>query len=146
MVRKSEERGQSLVEVGISFILILFLLSGAVDLGRAFLAFIALQDASQEGAIYAAIADKDSAGYNAVVQRVRQSSGSPVNLADTGTVSVAVSPSGAGYNALCAGQTVQVSITHQFAPVTPLSNLIFSSGTVPITASTAATVLTPACP
>ena len=49
------ENGQSLVEMALSMTLLLILLAGVVDLGRAFFTFIALRDAAQEGASYAAV-------------------------------------------------------------------------------------------
>jgi hypothetical protein len=44
------DRGQSTVEFGLSAVLLLFLLLGLIDLGRAFYFAVALQSASREGA------------------------------------------------------------------------------------------------
>lgn len=49
------EKGQSLVEVAILFPLLLLLLMGVMDLGRAYYALVALNDAAEEGAMYASI-------------------------------------------------------------------------------------------
>ena len=49
------ERGQSLMEMAVSMVVIVILLAGIVDLGRAIFTFIALRDAAQEGLVYAAI-------------------------------------------------------------------------------------------
>ena len=49
------QEGQSLVEVAISFSLLVLLLGGLVDLGRAFFIFIALEDAAGEAALFAPI-------------------------------------------------------------------------------------------
>jgi hypothetical protein len=65
-------------------------------------------------------------------------------MADTTNVSIDIDPP--DVTTLCAGDTVTVRVTYQFPTVTPLSNLIFASGTIPIYSETAATVLTPACP
>ena len=52
-VRSSKpERGQSIVELAISLVLILTLLSGIFDLGRAIFTLFALQDAIEEGIIF----------------------------------------------------------------------------------------------
>lgn len=53
-VRKIE-RGQSLVEMAIGFVLLLIVLSGLVDLGRAYFVYIGLEDAAGEGALYLAL-------------------------------------------------------------------------------------------
>lgn len=50
--RKRGERGQSLVELAISLTLLLTLLAGIVDLGRAIFTLFALQDAAEEGIIF----------------------------------------------------------------------------------------------
>lgn len=44
--------GQALVEMAISFIILILILSGVVDLGRAFFTYVALQNAAGEGAYY----------------------------------------------------------------------------------------------
>ena len=53
--KDKKESGQSLVELALSMTLLLILLAGVVDLGRAFFTYIALRDAAQEGASYAAV-------------------------------------------------------------------------------------------
>jgi len=49
------KRGQSLVELSISLMVILMLLSGAVDFGMALFSYTTLRDAAQEGALYGSI-------------------------------------------------------------------------------------------
>lgn len=49
------ERGQSLVEMTLGFVLILIVLSGILDLGRAYFIFIALEDAVGEAALFLSI-------------------------------------------------------------------------------------------
>ncbi len=49
------EKGQSIVEMALLFPLLLMLLMGVVDLGRAYYVIVSLRDAADEGAAYAAI-------------------------------------------------------------------------------------------
>ncbi len=49
---RRSEHGQSLVELAISLTLMLTLLAGIVDLGRAIFTLFALQDAAEEGVIF----------------------------------------------------------------------------------------------
>ncbi len=49
------ERGQSLVEMAIGFVLLLIVLSGVLDLGRAYFMYIALEDGAGEAALYLSI-------------------------------------------------------------------------------------------
>ena len=46
------QRGQSLVELAISLMIILWLLAGAIDFGIGFFSYVAIRDAAQEGALY----------------------------------------------------------------------------------------------
>jgi hypothetical protein len=46
------ERGQSLVELSISMVIMLLLLFGLLDLGRAYFIFIAMEDSAGEAAVF----------------------------------------------------------------------------------------------
>ncbi|GAB5494212.1 MAG: hypothetical protein Phog2KO_44270 [Phototrophicaceae bacterium] len=52
---KNKENGQSLIEMALTLPLLLLLLSGLLDLGRAYYTYIALEEAAAEAAIYLAI-------------------------------------------------------------------------------------------
>ncbi len=51
---QSSERGANLIEMALVSMLLLLLLAGVVDMGRAFYSYIAITNASREGARYAA--------------------------------------------------------------------------------------------
>lgn len=53
--RKQGERGQSLVEFAITLPVLVLIMSGLMDLGRAYYTFIALEEAVAEAALYLAI-------------------------------------------------------------------------------------------
>jgi hypothetical protein len=71
------ERGQSLVELAVSLVILLYLLSGAAEFGILFFQYVQLRDAAQEGALYGSVYPNDKAPIEA---RVRGSSGSPLDL------------------------------------------------------------------
>lgn len=52
MKRNIAEKGQSLVELAIGFVVITMLLSGLLDLGRVWYVYVALEDAAGEAALY----------------------------------------------------------------------------------------------
>lgn len=79
------ERGQSMAELGIGMVILLILLAGVVDLGRAFYTYMALRDAAQEGAVYGSMCP---ANTTEIEQRVRLAAKDPVNLKDTAHVQV----------------------------------------------------------
>ena len=74
-----KEDGQSLVEFAISAIIILMLLVGIADLGRALFTYLSIRDAAQEGAVYGAVCPLNAAN---IVSRVRMTSVTPVDLRD----------------------------------------------------------------
>ena len=62
------QRGQSIVELALLFpllMMLLMLLMGLLDLGRAYYIMVALRDAAEEGASYAAIQPTDEAEIKA---------------------------------------------------------------------------------
>ncbi len=74
MLEKNVERGQSLVELGMSLLFLLILLAGTIDLGRAFFKFIALRDAVEEGALYGSFCPWDVTHIIARVQNSQNNS------------------------------------------------------------------------
>jgi Flp pilus assembly protein TadG len=88
------ETGQSLVEFALVALLIMIILAGVLDLGRAYFAYVALQDAAGEGAAYGAVhptridhtsVPGESADPNNIVYRVQNSSTNSniISLQDT---------------------------------------------------------------
>jgi len=152
-INKSE-RGQSLVELAISLVVLLYLLSGVVEFGIAFFQFIQLRDAAQEGALYGSINpyldSNNNSAYDSgepvnqagVEARVRGASSSPIDLSDSSkvTVEVIATDEPCVSNAI----TVNVSFTHQiFMPFIPT---LIGSSTIPLTGSVTDTILNPVCP
>lgn len=130
------QHGQSLVELSISILILLYLLSGAVEFGIAFFQFVQLRDAAQEGALYGALNPDDTAGITA---RVQGSSDSPIDLT---TVTPQIDyPDGAQ----CEGNGITVTLTYNHQVFMPFMSAIIGN-TVPLTATVTDTILTPICP
>ena len=127
MGKDRAERGAALIEFAVALPFLLVITLGVIDVGRAYVTSVALANAAREGAMYASLhplsqapggggcADPDNITYHA--------------RTETGTVasniSVAVSPSvgcatgGAG-QAINPGDTVTVTASEPFSPLTPL--------------------------
>jgi Flp pilus assembly protein TadG len=133
------ERGQSLVELAMSLTFIMLLLAGAVDFSIAYFSFAAMQDAAQEGAIYGSINPDDEAG---IVNRVRNASTNPVNLADESLVNVTVTLSGDA----CEGNDVTVNVIYDYPVSMPFIGSIIGSQQITLNASVTDTILQPVCP
>lgn len=132
------ERGQSLVELALSLTVILLLLSGAVDFSIAYFSFTAMQDAAQEGALYASINPDDEAG---IITRVRSASTHPVDLANEDLVGVNVTLPGDA----CEGNEVRVNVVYDYPISMPFIGAIIGSQQITLNASVTDTILQPTC-
>lgn len=79
MKTHATEYAQSLVEFAVSAIVILLLLVGIADFGRAFFTYLTLRDAAQEGAVYASMCPIHLDG---IENRIRSASNRPVDLSN----------------------------------------------------------------
>lgn len=166
-----KERGQSLVELSISILVLLLLLVGAVEFGMAFFQFVQLRDAAQEGALYGSLypyydADGngkwDSATENSVNAadirtRVRGSSNSPIKLGDTSIVPdadiiVTLTSTNSDPKRICEGldasgksNGIKVRIQYQHQVFMPFMKAIVGN-TIPLNAEVTDTILSPRCP
>jgi len=139
LASRSKESGQGLVEFAMVLVIMMILLAGVVDLGRAFFTFLSLRDAAQEGAVYASINPTDQ---TSIVNRVRHSSAQPVNLNDPANIDVQVNFTGMA----CAGNGVEVVVKYDRFPLSmPFLGAILGSQTIAIRARVTDTILTPPC-
>ncbi len=146
------ERGQSLVELAISLVVLLYLLSGAAEFGILFFQYVQLRDAAQEGALYGSLHPADPAP---IILRARESSDKPLDLSDASAVKVFVSIDGkdsvtdaAGYASVACEQhalTVLARYDHRiFMPFMPK---LIGRETIRLNATVTDTILTPRdCP
>jgi Flp pilus assembly protein TadG len=149
--RKRSEQGQSLIELAISFMVIILVLAGAVDFGRAFFAIIALRDAAQEGVLYASINPDDEPG---IESRVQTMSSSPIDMSAIPATDIDVAWSDPAHK--CAGfydnggtkesYSVTVSVEYDFDFTMPMIQEIFPGGILRFVIDDTHTILAPACP
>jgi Flp pilus assembly protein TadG len=128
------EHGQGLVEFAVGIIMLLILLMGVLDLGRAFFSYLSILDAAQEGAAYGSIAPSDIDGIR---QRVRDTSTGPINFVDLRDSQIDVQV----FDYACSGNNIKVSVQCNFTMATP-----FIGGKIlPLTAEVTDTILLPPC-
>jgi Flp pilus assembly protein TadG len=147
MKRKSSnpknESGQSLVELALSFTVILILLTGAVDFSLALFQYVTIHDAAQEGALYGSINPQDETGME---QRAIAAADDVVQLADE-DITVAWSNSASK----CEGSTssvphsITVTVTSAHPIMMPFITPLIGTDTINLTASVTDTILQPAC-
>lgn len=138
-------RGQALVEMALVTPVLLLLLAGAVDLGRAWYSQITITNAAREGAMEAASnPDSYQAGQpcsdaNMVVCRaMREAEGSfvEVQAADVTMTCSAACVEGTS----AAPNTASVQVEGDFSLVTPILTWLFGGQTVTIDATATATI------
>lgn len=129
-MRRKAERGQSMIEVAIAIPLLILIVAGILDLGRAYFTYIALSDAAAEGAAYAAIHPQDTAQ---IIERTVDSSGGLVVL-EPDMVSV-------GYAGLSAGSPVTVAVRYDYDLLTPIISALVPDGTITMKATVAQSIL-----
>jgi hypothetical protein len=139
-LHRNQEKGQSLTEFGLSVVILLILLAGTVDAGRAFFTFMALRDAVQEGALWGSYNPTES---TLIIDRVRRASNLVQAIADdpNATLNIDVNIIGTP----CTGNGIRVQATYENFPLTmPFLGAVVGQE-VPISASVTDTILVPPC-
>jgi Flp pilus assembly protein TadG len=117
------ERGQGLVELAIALPVLLLLLLGVLDVGRAYWAVVALKDAASEGASYAAF-------YPTRTTEIKE------RAAESSTALVVLSPDMFSIDYVApptAGQPITVTVAYDFIIVNPVINAIVPDGKLTLT-------------
>ena len=136
------ERGQSLVEFALILPVLVLILMGLFDLGRAVFAYNSVSEAARNGA-RVAIVNQTLADICVVAAGRAVGLGLPTACAangNTGTQGVWVTDASTGTAVSCAKVNClqKVKVTYQFSPITPIIGRILgpinltSSSTVPV--------------
>jgi hypothetical protein len=152
--------GQSLIEFALTLVIIIILLVGLIDLGRAIFTYLALRDAAQEGASLGSYnpTATDPADPNGIFRRVCNSSNMVYDLMKRDGVECNPNPPPLPTSeqwlevppptiigSACNGNGIQVVVTlHNFTLVTPFLGALVGQ-TFDIRASVTDTILTPPC-
>lgn len=140
----SQEKGQSLVELTLSIMALLIILAGVVDLGNMFFQYMAMRDAAQEGASFAAIYPSACTNIEA---RVRADLHNP----DPADIQIDILVDGvpcasAGPTNACSPKDVKVTVSQpNFQLMMPLIGAVLGRQTVHLEASIVNTILSPYC-
>lgn len=151
MKNNRSERGQSLVELAVSLVILLYLLSGAVEFGIIFFQYVQLRDAAQEGALYGSMGPTGD-----IDGRVRSASSSPIDLSnddptDPLYVGITVTATDKTTNATktldvaCEGDGLTVVVSFKHKIFMPFMSTFIGPERV-LTATVTDTILSPACP
>lgn len=140
-VIKKYEKGQSFVELALSFTVILAILAGLINVSDIYMTYMTLRAAAQEGVNYAMyhpqISYFDSSGkliyqvdQTGIEARVRNSSNFPLDLTNTSLVNVNINSS-----TLCSSKTVNITVTYRYDLTAPFFGIVLGSQVFPISAT-----------
>jgi len=113
---QAHERGANIVEAAFVIPLLLILLVGVVDLGRAYFTYITIVNAAREGARWGVAHPTDTSGMCAKAAAEAQSNTPPINLTSCG-----VEKPGGGVSGSPVRVTVQTSFSLFLGSIVGLS-------------------------
>jgi Flp pilus assembly protein TadG len=145
--KRRSEAGQSLVEFAASLVALMLVLSGVLDIGRAFFAFVAIENGAGEGAIFAAyhptwVTEEDvpPGEPDPEFQNItyRASHESPAGVVDWARATVEVSYQD---GVATVGEAVTVTVSYSYTVMTPFLHLALEDGILPLRSNAAQTIL-----
>ncbi len=145
-------RGQSLVELAISFPVMLLLLLGTIDFGMALYSYVIVRDAAQEGALYGSFNPNNKIEIESRARNIAPNDSKglfffPVDLRNQEVVHIEIKTSGKN----CQGTTgskinsIVVSVSYKYSMLMPFAEQIIGSKGIPLTATATDVILQPAC-
>jgi Flp pilus assembly protein TadG len=137
-----KQRGQSLVELAISLMVILMLLLGAFDFGTALFAYISMRDAAQEGAIYGSVEPEDQTGIR---NRVVEAANDLIIIDPDDDIDIDVGGDTCEGSTGGDPNTITITIEHQHPVSTPLVGAMIGSQEITLRARVTNTILMPEC-
>jgi Flp pilus assembly protein TadG len=145
---RRSEQGQSLVEFAAGVVVLVIIVSGVLDLGRAFFTFVAIENGAGEGAIYASyhptwVVPDDSlpvvgatrATFENITWRAKNES--PSGLVDTDLMTVLVEHP----PTLQTGEHVTVTVTYSYTVMTAFLHILVDGGLLPLRAEAAQVIV-----
>ena len=142
LLRKKNEKGQSLIELAMGMIVLLILLGGIIDLGRVLFYFIAMRDAVEEGAVYGSI---NPTHCDEIKERVR--SAVPDGDALTVTVTIGGTNCVSSLATACTGNKMHITATHNnFRLTMPFMTAFLGDAPLKLTTDVDQTILRNKCP
>lgn len=153
------QKGQSLIEMAFGSVVLIILLGGLMDVGRAFIILVSVENATGEGALYgstnpecltdSADAGTTCSGRQSIYERIREEGRPVVNLTDDNSeIHVYLDDTliqSVADSEIEGGKTLTVEVRYQYSPITPIGFLIWGE-TAEIFAEAHQEVLSPPRP
>jgi hypothetical protein len=148
ITKNTSQKGQSFVELSMLVVVLMIMLAGVADFGRAYLIFLEMRDAAQEGLAYGAFTPTDFAGIEA---RIRETMKDPFDLTAPGVVTIV--PELSNPSKPCSGfdsgtmepNEIRVTVLYQMPLATPFLGAIINTQEIPLVAEVSNSILAPVC-
>ena len=141
--KSQTERGQSMVELAVSMVVLLILLAGVVDLGRMIFVYIAMRDAAEEGAVYGSI---NATHCTQIEQRAKSVLANPNEVTVTININGKSCSTASQTADACYGKTIEVIVEQSNFPITmPLLGTFIGGQSIDLKAQVTNTILRPGC-
>jgi Flp pilus assembly protein TadG len=118
-------KGQSMVELAIALPLLVLIMFGVLDLGRAFFGLITIHNAAREGARYGTLNRSDLVSIPDIAREEVNNSG--INPSELVVIYICESP--------CSNSTLTVTVSYEFRPMMGLLPHLFPDGKITMTRS-----------
>lgn len=121
-ITRFNKPGQSLLEMALFLMVVLYVLAGAVNFGIAYLSYVEIRDAAQEGVVYGSIHPPYYGNTAAIEQRIKISASTPVDLTGPNVTISVTAPEGTN-----AGNAIFVTVKYQYPILLPFINLLIGT-------------------
>ena len=137
------EKGQSLVELAFTVVLLMIMIAGIVDIGRIFFHYITMRDSAMEGIAYGSIEPSHCAQ---IVERIRSSLNDPYTMTITILMNGESCSTASSTSDACTGNDIEITVTDEEFPITmPFLGTILGKQSVSLETTVHGTILRPAC-
>jgi Flp pilus assembly protein TadG len=140
---RRSEKGQSLVELAFTVVLLMIMIAGIVDIGRIFFHYITMRDSAMEGIAYGSI---ESSQCAQIVERIRSSLNDPYTMTITILMNGESCSTASATSDACTGNDIEITVTDEEFPITmPFLGTFLGKQSVSLETTVHGTILRPAC-
>jgi hypothetical protein len=125
MKRRGNQLGQSAVEFALIMPVLVLILMGVFDFGRAFYAYSVVANAAREGARVGIFSAATDAQIRAAVRQYW------VGLGTVSDSSITISPA----EKRLSGELIEVAVRYEFVPITPVIDAFLPGGKIALASS-----------
>ena len=137
------EKGQSLVELAFTIVLLMIMIAGIVDLGRIFFHYITMRDSAMEGIAYGSIEPTHCAQ---IVERIRSSMDDPYAMTITILMNGESCSTASATSDACTGNDIEITVVDEEFPITmPFLGTFLGRQSISLESTVHGTILRPAC-